>query len=138
MTTRTKCSVCQRVYYSDVQHCPECGQPTVLNPATNEELPLREDSVKIIKNAARCVKCGDVIESTNCHDFKYCSCRAVAVDGGREYLRRVGNPGDCEDLSITDETPEEVRRFRENVFRANALKDNPSTGGWSKDSKDKE
>ena len=44
---------------------------------------------KIIKNAIRCNICGDVIESKHCHDFRYCSCRASAVDGGKEYLRRL-------------------------------------------------
>ena len=42
----------------------------------------------IIKNAIKCRKCGDVIESTSTHDFKICSCGACAVDGGHEYLRR--------------------------------------------------
>ncbi len=43
---------------------------------------------KIIKNAIKCKKCGDVIESTSVHDFKFCSCGSVAIDGGHEYLRR--------------------------------------------------
>lgn len=42
---------------------------------------------------------GDIIESINVHDFKWCSCGAVAADGGREYLRRVGNEDDFEELS---------------------------------------
>lgn len=42
----------------------------------------------IIKNAIKCRKCGDVIESTSTHDLKICSCGACAVDGGHEYLRR--------------------------------------------------
>ena len=88
---------------------------------------------KIIKNAAQCVKCGDVIESTHRHDFRYCKCQAIAVDGGTAYLRRIGNPGDCIDLSITEDMPEEQQKARRDVLMANALKDNPSTGGWSKD-----
>ncbi len=43
---------------------------------------------KLIKNAIKCVHCGDVIESKYTHDFKYCSCGTVAVDGGLSYLRR--------------------------------------------------
>lgn len=43
---------------------------------------------KIIKNAIRCVNCGDIIESKTVHDFVWCSCRKVAVDGGHDYLRR--------------------------------------------------
>ncbi len=45
---------------------------------------------KIIKNAIRCKKCGDIIESKTVHDFKFCSCGSCAVDGGHDYLRRCG------------------------------------------------
>ena len=39
---------------------------------------------KIITNKIRCRKCGDVIESKYTHDFRFCKCGAVAVDGGKE------------------------------------------------------
>lgn len=57
---------------------------------------------KIIKNAIRCKNCGDVIESESRHDFKYCSCKRVAVDGGHNYLRRcfTNSQDDYEELSI--------------------------------------
>lgn len=45
---------------------------------------------KIIRNAIKCNKCGEIIESESVHDFKFCSCGACAVDGGHEYLRRCG------------------------------------------------
>ena len=54
---------------------------------------------KIIRNASRCKKCGEVIESENVHDFKFCSCGSCAVDGGHDYLRRCGNREDWEELS---------------------------------------
>ena len=54
---------------------------------------------KIKTNKIRCRKCGDIIESTYTHDFKYCECDSVAVDGGHDYLRRCGDPDDWEDLS---------------------------------------
>ena len=60
---------------------------------------------KIIKNAIRCKKCGDIIESESTHDFKWCSCKSVAVDGGLHYLRRVGFPDDWEELSEHTEVP---------------------------------
>ena len=53
----------------------------------------------IVTNKIRCKKCGDVIESTSVHDFKYCKCGSVAVDGGHAYLRRCGNLEDVEELS---------------------------------------
>ena len=49
---------------------------------------------KIIVKMIRCKKCGDVIESTHRHYFKFCKCGAVAVDGGKDYLRRCGNRED--------------------------------------------
>lgn len=60
----------------------------------------------ILRNAIRCKKCGDEIESTSVHDFKWCSCGACAVDGGREYLRCVGDSDSWEDVSVvTQEEP---------------------------------
>ena len=61
---------------------------------------------KIKTNKIKCNKCGDIIESYNVHDFKFCSCGSVAVDGGREYLRRVGNYEDIIDLSEYEELPD--------------------------------
>ena len=58
---------------------------------------------RIRTNKIKCQKCGDIIESTSVHDFKFCSCRACAVDGGMEYLRRVGEHEDWEELSEFEE-----------------------------------
>ena len=54
---------------------------------------------KIIVNKIKCKKCGDVIESTYRHDFKFCKCGAVAVDGGKDYFRRLGYEEDYEELN---------------------------------------
>ncbi len=54
---------------------------------------------KIIANKIRCKKCNDTIESTSVHEFKRCTCGAVAVDGGLEYLRRCGNREDWDELA---------------------------------------
>jgi hypothetical protein len=35
-----------------------------------------------IRHAIYCKKCTDTIESLFQHDFKYCSCGAVGIDGG--------------------------------------------------------
>ena len=53
----------------------------------------------IIVNKIRCKKCNDIIESTYRRDFKTCKCGAVAVDGGRDYLRRGGKREDREEMS---------------------------------------
>ena len=54
---------------------------------------------KILVNKIQCKKCNDIIESKHVHDFKWCSCKSIAVDGGLEYLRRVGNLEDIIELS---------------------------------------
>ena len=58
---------------------------------------------KIIGNKIKCNKCGDIIESIFIHDFKFCKCGAVAVDGGHDYLRRSGKCEDWEELSEIEE-----------------------------------
>ena len=49
---------------------------------------------RIVSNKLKCLKCGDVMESTHRHDFKMCSCRSCFIDGGHDYVRVGGNPGD--------------------------------------------
>jgi len=44
----------------------------------------------------KCLKCGDIIQSMSVHDFKWCKCRAIAVDGGGEYTRTLGYLTDME------------------------------------------
>jgi len=55
----------------------------------------------ILQNQIRCLKCKDEPYSTDRHDFVECSCGAVAVDGGLDYLRRVGDLGDWKEMSIS-------------------------------------
>ena len=59
----------------------------------------------IIRNMARCCKCDVTLESTFTHDFVMCECGNF-VDGGRDYLRRGGNPADLEELSEMTEDKE--------------------------------
>ena len=59
--------------------------------------------MRIVRNAARCRRCRTVIESRHRHDFVVCSCQAIFVDGGRDYLRSGGNPDDFELLAIMEE-----------------------------------
>lgn len=69
----------------------------------------------IIHNKARCKKCDTVIESKHRHDFVWCECldedgrhNGIAVDGGKEYLRRVGKLEDYEELSTNDDGKAEL------------------------------
>lgn len=63
---------------------------------------------KIIRNAIKCNHCGEVIESTHVHDFKWCSCGTVAVDGGKEYCKRSfkNSPEDFTEMAEFDKEGE--------------------------------
>ena len=85
----------------------------------------------IVQNAVNCLSCGDLIVSKHRHDFVTCTCGAVSVDGGQEYLRRVGDFANAVDLSwsLSDElyracadAVEEARNTGRNKFGiANAV-----------------
>lgn len=45
--------------------------------------------MKIIANKIQCKKCKEIIESESVHDYKMCKCKTVAVDGGKEYMKRA-------------------------------------------------
>lgn len=63
-----------------------------------------EKKKQIIKvNKIKCKKCGNIIESKTTNDLKRCSCGAVAVDGGKECLKRIGNDEEYEELPIMTE-----------------------------------
>jgi ribosomal protein S27AE len=47
---------------------------------------------EVIRNRAKCAECGDVIESRHRHDFVWCKCGSIAVDGGHDYIRCIGDP----------------------------------------------
>lgn len=75
--------------------------------------------MEIIKNAIKCKKCGDEIESKTVHDFKFCKCGAVAVDGGHDYLRRCGNREDWEEMSVMRD--KQIRICRTNKIFKKAI-----------------
>lgn len=56
----------------------------------------------IFENKAKCLKCNDIIVSTNRHDFVTCSCKSLSVDGGSWYLKR---------LFVEEESWEELSTF---------------------------
>jgi hypothetical protein len=61
-------------------------------------------SVKVIlRNSAKCLKCGDEVESKHVHDYRSCKCGAMAVDGGLQYLKRT-----AEKFDEVEDTSEEV------------------------------
>ena len=54
---------------------------------------------KIVRNAIKCLKCGDIIESKFRHDFVRCKCGSCFVDGGHDYFRRGGEKGTYVEIS---------------------------------------
>ena len=64
---------------------------------------------KIIRNRIQCRFCDEIIESKSRHHFVTCKCGMVSVDGGHDYLRRVGDYGDWIDLSETEDIVENER-----------------------------
>lgn len=61
---------------------------------------------KILRNSVRCLKCQEQIVSSHAHDFVRCFCGNIAVDGGKEYLRRIGN-------ALNDNSFEETSLYAE-------------------------
>ena len=53
----------------------------------------------IIRNALKCLECGDIIESKSSHDYVECSCGLAMVDGGRDYARQRFYPEKVIDLT---------------------------------------
>ena len=53
----------------------------------------------IISNKIQCNKCKQIIESIHTHDYKFCKCDTVGVDGGKDYLRRMGKSSEYTELS---------------------------------------
>jgi hypothetical protein len=61
----------------------------------------------IERNAVRCLKCSDTIESRHRHDTTQCSCGHVSVDGGHAYRRRTWR-GEPAWVEIVDEVGTEL------------------------------
>lgn len=65
----------------------------------------------IVQNAVICNLCDEFIFSAHRHDFVECKCGNIAVDGGQEYLRRVGKGiADRTYLDMSWEIPDDVYR----------------------------
>jgi hypothetical protein len=58
----------------------------------------------------KCHRCGELIYSRARHDFHYCHCGSVAVDGGRDYLKVTANDGEwsTQDLTLAGITEKEL------------------------------
>lgn len=54
---------------------------------------------KIKINKVQCPKCKDVIASEHRHDFVWCRCGNVAIDGGKDYIKRSAYSTEWKELS---------------------------------------
>lgn len=61
-----------------------------------------EETECILVNKIQCKLCAIIIESTYCDDFVQCPCGACAVDGVKSYLKRIGDPHNYIELSVTE------------------------------------
>ena len=75
----------------------------------------------IVQNAVICNKCDDFIVSKHRHDFVECKCGNIAVDGGQEYLRRVGTMNSYIDMSwsLPDEVYNECAKAVQEAMNTN-------------------
>lgn len=90
--------------------CPTCGEPVEDDAFgdpwcyTCERYVDQMPPQRLIRNSARCLKCGDEIVSTHRHDFRWCGCGSIFVDGGTDYIRRGQKPGAVwEDTSVWED-----------------------------------
>ena len=68
--------------------------------------------MKLIRNSMTTPD-GTELISKHRHDFNChldANGKTYCVDGGNEYIRRVGDAGDCEDTSLTTDDPHDVIR----------------------------
>lgn len=74
----------------------------------------------IVENTVVCLSCGDKIVSKHRHDFVTCTCGSISVDGGQEYLRRIGDFGNAMDISwsLPDDVYKECAEAAQNALDA--------------------
>lgn len=56
----------------------------------------------IIRNAAKCRLCGDVIESRRLYDNQTCSCGEISVEGGKNYIGRFASTNWCNIIDLSE------------------------------------
>jgi hypothetical protein len=73
---------------------------------------------KIKINKIKCNHCGDIIESKSIHDFIWCKCGKVFVDGGLDYLRRgfKDGPEDYQEMSEFEEVADYDSEYETNDY----------------------
>ena len=68
--------------------------------------------MRVIINKAQCLKCKEILESKDVHDYKTCSCGYLSVDGGLEYCKR-----NCQDFLAYKEMSVTERELNEKAYK---------------------
>jgi len=71
----------------------------------------------IAVNRVRCNSCKEIITSEHQHDFRWCKCHSIAVDGGTAYLKRCGDLEGYIDLSEYGYREREITEGMEDMYR---------------------
>lgn len=82
------------------------------------------DATVITRSRAKCLDCGDIIESKHRHDFVRCHCDAIFLDGGLEYIR-YGYKDGCSIKLMTETRSKTVAEVMEDINRYQSY-----PGGW--------
>ena len=68
---------------------------------------------KIIQNEVQCDNCGDIIHSASVHSCVQCSCGGITVDGGMDYLKRIGYSYTERSMTLNETTINELSEYIE-------------------------
>lgn len=68
------------------------------------------ENKQILLNSIQCLDCKDILISYHVHDFKFCSCKSIAIDGGSQYGKRIGALDRYKELSKYDDGKHSTRR----------------------------
>ncbi len=91
---------------------------------------IAKEAVKLKVTALKCQLCGDVIYSRDRHDFRKCTCGAISIDGGFDYMkvsfdqRSVGPPEPFE-LGVDATKQELYDDYRDNGKRFGIIRPAP-------------
>lgn len=78
----------------------------------------------------QCFECKDIIQSMYRHDFKWCQCKNIAVDGGGDYLKMSSKPGaiytmiDQEETFFTEKETSDVAEKEKQNNKEVTMEDN--------------
>lgn len=72
----------------------------------------KQNSITVL----RCKKCNSHVWSRHTHDFRWCKCHSVAIDGGRDYCKLTGNPENIETYKII--IPKNVSKLYSGLYES--------------------